>query len=120
MGSTIKAIERHFGKQVPTAYALFLSISPEMLRDDGLLLYDADCIVERNHTLGVQRYVRDFLAVGDDSGGRLVVVRFDDPSGRPFLVDGGALVPNIPPSLLKPVSDSWLEWESAGFPLPVE
>jgi hypothetical protein len=89
-----------------------------MLRDDGLLLYDAECIIERNDTMGVQEYVTDFLAVGDDSGGRLVVVRFDDPLARPFLIGAGALVPNMPPSLLKPLSSSWAEWERAGFPLP--
>ncbi len=118
MGVSIDAIENHFGKRVPSAYAPYLSTSPEMLRDDGLLLYDGDCIVERNDTLGAQEYVNEFLAVGDDSGGSLVVVRFDDPSGRPFLIDGGALVPNMPPSLLKPLAASWAEWERLGFPLP--
>ena len=117
MDVPLEAIESCFGKQVPAAYAPYLSSSPEMLRDDGLLLYDTASIVERNDTLGVQEYVADFLAIGDDSGGRLVVVRFDDPSARPFLIDGGALIPNMPPSLLKPLSASWAEWEGSGFPL---
>lgn len=119
MGTPIDAIEHHFGKPVPSAYAPYLSASSEMLRDDGLLLYDVECIIERNETLGAQEYVNEFLAVGDDSGGSLVVVRFDDPSAQPFLIGGGALVPNMPPTLLRPLAASWAEWERLGFPLPV-
>jgi hypothetical protein len=118
MSVAIEAIESHFGRRVPAAYAPHLSTRPEMLRDDGLLLYGTENIVERNDTMGVQQYVTHFLAVGDDSGGRLVVVRFDDPSARPFLIDAGALVPNMPPSVLRPLSASWAEWERSDFPLP--
>ena len=111
-------LQRHFGRSIPDAYLKYLIGNQEMLRDDGLLLYGASAVIERNVTLGVQRYVHDFLAVGDDSGGQLVVIRFDDDSSTPFLIDGGALVPNMPPEFLEPLATSWESWAKQGFPLP--
>jgi len=80
-------------------------------------MYDVLSIVERNDTFSVQQYTNEFLAVGDDSGGQLIVIRFSDPSATPFIIDAGAIVPNRPASLLKPLAQSWLAWMTNGFPL---
>jgi hypothetical protein len=114
----ISQISRAFGAPLPAVYATYLTTNDETLREDGLLLYGSNSLLERNTSLYVQRHVSEFLAVGDDSGGSLIVIRFSDPAARPFLVDGGALVSNMPQSLLKPLADSWLEWQRTGFPLP--
>jgi hypothetical protein len=114
----IDEILRHFAKPISGTYISYLSKSDEYLRDDGLLLHGAADVIERNMTLGVQQNVSEFLAVGDDSGGRLVVIRFTDDAATPYLIGSGALVPNMPPSLLKPLAESWDTWEQGGFPLP--
>lgn len=118
MSELLEEIRTQLGQEPPPIYAAYLQRSRELLRGDGLLLYDERSIVERNQTLGVQRFVTDFLAVGDDSGGRLIVVKFADPTAQPFIVDGGALVPQMPPQLLKPLSKSWDEWERSNFAIP--
>ncbi len=114
----VKDIETELGGVLSDVYVRFLRSHQEAVRDDGLVLYQLDQLKERNSTLQVQKYRHDFLAVGDDSGGRLVILRFSDPLAMPVLVDGGALVPNLPSQLVIALSDSWQSWEAAGFPLP--
>lgn len=116
--AAILQIERHFRLPIPQVYLDYLAGHDEMLRDDGLLLYGLDYIIERNMTFGVQQNVSEFLAVGDDSGCALVVIRFGDDAASPFLIGSGALVPNMPLDLLRPLADSWEAWARQGFPLP--
>lgn len=114
---SIETIRQHFKTALPSVYMEFLAGCSERVRDDGLLLYQASDVVERNMTFGVERFTPEFLAVGDDSGGRLIVIRFADSAAAPFVIDAAALVPNRPPSLLVAIAPSWNQWSENGFPL---
>lgn len=113
-----RTLREHFRTECPAVIVDHLAdMTGEMLRDDGLLLYSSECIFERNDTFEVQRYREDFLAVGDDSGGTLFVIRFDDPTALPFAIDCAAVSPNSPESFFEPLALSWSDWVAREFPL---
>ena len=114
----VRELESALSHTLPGAYRRFLASHSGGTRDDGLLLYSPHEISERNRTFEVQRYGPGVVAVGDDSGGRLIVIYFSDPKAEPFLVEAGALTPNMPSSLLRSLAGSWSRWSEAGFPLP--
>lgn len=114
----LAAIQTLIGGPIAEAYKRFLDTNVERIRNEVLLLYPAEHVVERNTTTGVHEWTPELLAVGDDSGGRLVVIRHADPLAAPFLIDAGALVPRDLSWLLKPLAETWLAWQTARFPLP--
>lgn len=58
------------------------------LLGDMLMLYATADIEERNSTYEVAQYFPGMLAVGDDSGGRLVLLAKEGSSGL-YLIDAG-------------------------------
>lgn len=115
LNATIENIKQAFGV-LPPPYERFLCRNDGQIRVPSLLLYHADDLVKRNATFQVVRYVPGFLAVGDDSGGRLVVIKLDDESAAPRIVDSGGILV----SEMRSLADSWSQWEGLGFPLPAE
>lgn len=57
--------------------------------EDQVQIYAAADIEERNHTYEVARYFPGWVAVGDDSGGRLLLAARQGGEGL-WLVDAGA------------------------------
>ncbi len=108
------ALEEKLGRGLPAVYAAFLRSNAEQIRGECLMLYAAEDVLERNEAFQVARFAPGWLAVGDDSGGRLVIIRMDDPEAAPFLVDAGAL-PFA--DLRQPLAKSWAEWSGSGFSL---
>jgi len=113
----VQLLEQHLHHPLPAPYRTFLLHNDERIRGDRLLLYPAEHILERNTTFEVQQYAPGYLAVGDNSGGSLVLIRLADPAAAPFLIDAGALGF---PEMLHPLARSWVDWESNGFPLTCE
>jgi hypothetical protein len=74
----------------------------------GLVIYSSDELVERNDTLEVEKYAPGYLVIGDDSGGRSIVVSYTDESV--FLVDQGSMDPDD----FEKISLSLSEWVSGG------
>ena len=113
-------LKNHLGNAPPEVYAEYLVWADEVLRKDGLLMYDRDSVIERNLALGIQQHTAEYLGVGDDNGGRSIVIRFNDIDATPFLIGTGAIVPNVPLVLRHPLAMSWKLWQASGFPLPAE
>ena len=88
--------------------------------DDGenavgdVLLYSADLLVEQNETYEVKSYCPGHFTIGDDGGGRGIVLRVCD--GSVHLVDHGAMTPDD----MTLLGDGFREWYAAGCPLPDE
>ena len=83
-------------------------------RADGLLLYGREDLAERNTTFEVANYVPGYLLVGDDSGGRGVLVSCAQPAHPVHICGLGALALEE----LTPLSDSLRLWAESGCPLP--
>ncbi|MES2260464.1 MAG: SMI1/KNR4 family protein [Pseudomonadota bacterium] len=107
--SQIAAVEIWAGCPLPPAYVDFLArIGGEFFRD-CVLIYSADSIIERNETFQTKVYCPGYLAIGDDSGGRAIVIPLDAANSTVFSVDHGSMAPEefevVGESLQKWVAD---------------
>lgn len=59
------------------------------LLNDQILIYSTDDIVERNSTFEIDEYFKKMIAIGDDSGGRAILIKKNGKDGF-FLVDTGS------------------------------
>ena len=109
----IDALRMVIGNDLPPPYEEFLRTNEGTIRGVSLLLYHASDVAERNQTFEVGKYLPGYLAIGDDSGGRLIVIRIRDEQAVPYIVDAGALMP----SELVPLARDWAQWQALGFPL---
>lgn len=59
------------------------------LFNDLLLIYSIDEIADRNSTFEIDIYFKQMIAIGDDSGGRVILIKKNGKDGF-FLVDIGS------------------------------
>ncbi len=101
------------GAALPPQYEDYLlSVDGRENSVGGVLLYAVSSLIERNETYEVRRYCPGHFTVGDDGGGRAVVLRLDD--GAVHLVDHGAMTPEC----MTPIGGSFRDWYAADCPLP--
>ncbi len=82
--SQIAELEDRLGFALPASYKAFLRFTNGVLLDSGVSIYPTDVIEERNSTFEVATYCRDYLLIGDDSGGTgILISRIDNtPVGK--------------------------------------
>ena len=78
-----------------------------------MLLYSTDDLAERNETFEVREYAPGHLAIGDDSGGRSILIGLDG-SRAVYLVDQGSMDPDD----FIEISPDFSEWLDQGAELP--
>lgn len=101
------------GAALPPQYEDYLlSIDGRENSVGRVLLYAVRSLIERNETYEVRQYCPGYFTVGDDGGGRAVVLRLDD--GGVHLVDHGAMSPEC----MIPLGGSFRDWYAADCPLP--
>jgi hypothetical protein len=83
-------------------------------RDDGLLLYGLDDVEERNATFEVADYLPGYLLIGDDSGGRGILVALTSTAHPVYACGLGAMNEED----VVPLADSLQAWAQEGCPLP--
>ena len=86
---TIAEVERWLGASLPPEYVAFICTHEEGLIGERVLLYAAESIIECNETYETKVYCPGYLTIGDDSGGRAVVISANGPFGQVYLVDHG-------------------------------
>ncbi|HST62994.1 MAG TPA: SMI1/KNR4 family protein [Longimicrobium sp.] len=109
----IRASAESLGLEFPGFYAEVLRECNGFTTDKGLLLYSAEDLAERNETFEVRAYAPGFLAIGDDSGGRSILIALDG-SATVYIVDQGSMDPDE----FIEVSPDLLEWLHQGAELP--
>lgn len=107
-------LNQHRGR-VSQEYLQFLDAHPDGCIGDLVVLYGRDEIDERNEAYQAQTYEPEAIAVGDDSGGRAILLRLDG-SNDVYLCGHGALGS----SEFELLSDSFERWFQDGCPLPEE
>lgn len=60
------------------------------LLNDQVLIYSTSDIEERNDTFEVDKNFKGMVAIGDDSGGRIILIDKND-AGKLWLVDAGSV-----------------------------
>jgi hypothetical protein len=109
----LRDAESALGLPFPPTYAELLRLSNGLYAlNDRVILYAARELQERNSTYEVDEYAPGWLMIGDDSGGRAVLLSArQDPPGV-FIVGTGSMVPEDAEQLA-PTLETWLE---AGLP----
>lgn len=77
----------------PAPLVALWKLKDGLLSEEGVAVYSAGCVGERNITYEVAQYAPGFVLIGDDSGGRGFLLRADDPGSAVFSSDLGDLDP---------------------------
>ena len=114
IASFIAEIENWTGSTLPLEYSRLLISHGGQIIGEQVLFYSAQDIIERNETYEKKKYSPGYLSIGDDSGGRAVVIPLCKDSAPVYLVDHGYMDPDG--FLL--VSNNLSEWFNAQCPVP--
>ena len=87
----IAAFQQWLGHALPPYYLAFLQGWEEGVCGEQVLLYGADSLMERNATYETQQYCPGFITIGDDSGGRAVMLALDGSDRAVYLVGHGSM-----------------------------
>ncbi|WP_198043894.1 SMI1/KNR4 family protein [Janthinobacterium sp. 1_2014MBL_MicDiv] len=87
----IDAVQRALGCALPAHYLHFLQGWQERLLGAQVLLYGADSLMERNATYETPLSCPGYIAIGDDSGGRAVMLALDGEDRAVYLVGHGSM-----------------------------
>jgi hypothetical protein len=97
--------------QLPDAYVQMLNSANGFSLQSGVTIYSSDELVERNETFEVKKYAPGYFSIGDDSGGRSIMIPLT--SNGVFLVDQGSMVPDD----FERISISITDWITGGCAL---
>jgi len=89
----INSVESTIGINLPWKYQMILLTSNGFLTESGILIYGIEDVVERNATWEVQKYAEGHIAIGDDSGGRVLLMAAQIEATQVLLVDSGDMNP---------------------------
>lgn len=105
----IKEAESQLNMVPPDAYKTLLKQTNGCSIGGDVLLYGTGDIVERNATWEVHHYAYGFVAIGDDGGGQVFLMRLAEDEKKVWIVDAGIMDPQhaemMTENLMKWVSD---------------
>ncbi len=103
---------RDLDRVVPDVVKRLWRLTDGLHSDSGVLLYSTKWMAERNDTLGVSAYAPEFVAVGDDSGGRLFLMEARADAEMLYQADDSSL------DARSVLAASYVSWLIEGCPLP--
>ncbi|GAB7533722.1 SMI1/KNR4 family protein [Pseudomonas sp. 3A(2025)] len=107
------ALEHWLGQPLAAPLREHLKYANGAEYGDYVRFYAADELLERNKTYEVQSYCPGWLTIGDDGGGRAVMVAPGLKPATVFLVDHGSMARED----FHVVADELLAWVDQGCPL---
>ncbi|MBT1266028.1 MULTISPECIES: SMI1/KNR4 family protein [Pseudomonas] len=108
----LQGLERQLEEKIPCEYKFLLSQSNGVWHKNGLVIYAIEDVFERNETMGAIKYAAGYLAIGDDSGGRAILVPYEGTGV--YIVDQGSMDPDD----FDRVGASLTDWVNNGCVLP--
>ncbi|MES1034769.1 SMI1/KNR4 family protein [Bacillus pumilus] len=106
----IKKAESQLNMVLPHAYKTLLKQTNGCSVGGDVLLYGTEDIAERNATWEVHHYANGYVAIGDDGGGQVFLMRQTEEEKRVWIVDAGVMDPQY----AELVTENLLEWVSGG------
>lgn len=100
--------------KLPKSYLELIVQLNGFVDNKGVKLYSIDEIQERNETYEVSEYLPGYVAVGDDSGGNLFLMKADSSSQTIYISDSGSLLLDENEDVL---CDNFIEWIQNGCSL---
>lgn len=83
----ILEIEKEYGFILPKQYKKFLMENDGVSFDGGLILYSIEELKQMNDDMEIQKYQENCIAIGDDGGGLVFLMKQDLVATEVFCVD---------------------------------
>ncbi len=109
--SELEALERSTGKRLPGDYREFLRRSDGLSLDGGLLIYGSADLTERNETWEVDEYAPGHIAIADDGGGDVLILKLNGDDQAVYAVESCVMDPEF----AHKVSESLAAWIVTGL-----
>ncbi len=104
----INLVESELGLVLPKVYRALLGTTNGFINDEGIGLYGTDNLVERNQTLEVKEYAKGYVAIGDDSGDKVFLVKSESGAKEVIAVDCGYMNPEDGPEMIAADFEQWI------------
>lgn len=104
----INFVESELGLDLPKVYRVFLSTANGFINDEGIGLYGTADLVERNQTLEVKEYANGYVAIGDDSGDKVFLMKSEHGAKEVIAVDCGYMNPEDGPEMIAADFEQWI------------
>ncbi|XYU19575.1 SMI1/KNR4 family protein [Bacillus pumilus] len=106
----IQEAESQLNMILPHAYKTLLKRTNGCSVGGDVLLYGTEDITERNATWEVQQYASGYVAIGDDGGGQVLLMRLVEDEKKVWIVDAGVMDPQH----AELMTGNLLKWVSEG------
>lgn len=110
--SQLVTIEGILQLSLPRDFREFLLTSDGLSVDGGFLIYGSEDLVERNETWEVSEYAPGYVAIGDNGGGDVFLMKLSDNEAGIYMVESGVMDPEF----MEQVAKSLEEWMKLGLP----
>lgn len=110
----LSKIETWLGGAAPSVYQEVLKTYGGKCFRDVVLIYAPTDVIERNETFQTKEYCPGFITIGDDSGGRAIVISISESESRVFVADHGYMDPEY----FEAAGSNLLNWIADGCQLP--
>ncbi|MEH3001048.1 SMI1/KNR4 family protein [Bacillus pumilus] len=106
----IQETEPQLNMVLPHAYKTLLKQTNGCSIGGDVLLYGTEDIAERNATWEVYQYASSYVAIGDDGGGQVFLMRLAEEEKKVWIVDAGVMDPQH----AELMTGNLLKWVSEG------
>lgn len=120
----VQGIEDKLNCKLPDWYKDILMKSNGLSINGGKIIYGIDDVVERNSTMQIRKYEPNYIAIGDDGGGMVYLMKCNANEKKIVIVDGGYIDVSEPDEIINDIS-KWikgglkskdeLEWEKSKY-----
>lgn len=111
---TVAEIEAWAGRPLPGEYRQFLEAFGGEFVTECVVVYAPEDVVERNETFQVKEYCPGHITIGDDSGGKAIVIATDKDPCPVYIVGHGCMDTEY----FHFVASSLSEWRKANYEIP--
>ncbi|MGG3798506.1 SMI1/KNR4 family protein [Metabacillus fastidiosus] len=106
----IKKVEERMGLILPDDYKQLLQYTNGFAAENGVVIFGTDTINERNITYEVSEYAKGYVAVGNNGGGKFLLMASNKSATELIQVDSGIM----DPAYATVVSNSFVNWINNG------
>lgn len=107
----INLVEKKLDLTLPQLYCELLELANGFTNIEGVNIYGTEEIIERNETWEVKEYAHGYVAIGDDGGGNVFLMKAKLDEQIVIAVDSGYMQPDSDSEI---ISSNLYEWISSG------
>ncbi len=104
----VNFVENKLRLILPKVYRKLLNTTNGLANGKGIGFYGTDELVERNETWEVYEYAKGYVAVGDNSGGKVFLMKSDLNAKEIIAVDSGYMNPDDEPEVIATDFEKWI------------